>query len=135
MEGALGWFAAIGLVATPILFWVFALRIGHPTPEGQAREAEIKGLKRYLERMGKARHANRNEREALPGLLPFAVALKMDSEWSTAFDRVLRSDDLYRFRNTIPLGLHSSFYSTGDSGSQIFDACQSLSTNLTSCIC
>ncbi|MET3602090.1 DUF2207 domain-containing protein [Martelella mangrovi] len=130
--GAFGWATALGLVATPVLFWVFAARIGQPTEEGSAREAEIEGLRLYLERVGDMRHANRSERDALPTLLPFAVALNMKSEWSHAFDTVLESG--HGTINPIPYGLHPTFYDTGANGATIFGACQALSTNLTACI-
>ena len=130
--GAFGWATAIGLVATPVLFWIFAARIGQPTEEGRAREAEIAGLRLYLERVGDMRHANRSERDALPALLPFAVALNMKSEWSRAFDSVMDAGS--GTINPIPFGLHPTFYDTGASGATIFGACQALSTNLTACI-
>ncbi|QRX65353.1 DUF2207 domain-containing protein (plasmid) [Dysgonomonadaceae bacterium zrk40] len=130
--GAFGWATALGLVATPLLFWVFAARIGQPTEEGRAREAEIAGLRLYLERVGDMRHANRSERDALPALLPFAVALNMKSEWSRAFDSVMDAGP--GTINPIPFGLHPTFYDTGANGATIFGACQALSTNLTACI-
>ena len=60
------------------------------------------------------------------------MALNIKSEWSRAFDSVLKLG--HGTINPIPFGLHPTFYDTGANGTTIFGACQALSTNLTACI-
>lgn len=78
--------AFVTLILLNILFFFL---MGAPTPLGQKRSAEIQGLRRYLtvaeaDRMNMA-GAPRMSPQHYETLLPYAVALGVEKQWSRAF--------------------------------------------------
>ena len=76
----------VSLVLVNILFFFL---MGAPTPLGQKRMAEIEGLKRYLTVAEKDRMNMAGAPQMSPShyetLLPYAVALGVEEQWSKAF--------------------------------------------------
>lgn len=125
-SGAFGAGPLIGLIGAPVLFWIFASKIGQPTPEGYARRAEIEGLRRHLAAGG----TSRRTAARLQALLPYAVALNLRQEWTDAFDRATKADDA-SVRPYPPTA--QGFFAANLDGGTVFDACSTLSRNFSAC--
>ncbi|WP_417742796.1 DUF2207 domain-containing protein [Salipiger sp.] len=134
LSGITGILPSLALIALPVSYWIFASRIGRPTELGQARKAEIAGLKAFLtspdaQPSGEDRPLEREDFEAL---LPYAVALGLETQWSRAFAQAFgdaTSEPLGNLRWFPWWTLHSPSY--GSHG--LASACNAMNSGLTSC--
>lgn len=135
LSGATGLLPTVVIVALPILSWLFAARIGRPTVLGQARKSEIAGLKAFLTAASASREGQGGpeDRERFEPLLPYAVALGLESEWSRACADALTDAAT---RAPIPYAVWFPWWSVygGTSGAEsLTSACSAMTSGLTSC--
>ncbi|MCT4334784.1 DUF2207 domain-containing protein [Paracoccus sp. YLB-12] len=136
LAGALGLLSGAGLIALPVIFAVFAARIGLSTATGRAHKIEIEGFRRYLSAARLKGRSRRNTGRRFEAFLPYAIALGVEQEFASAYEDAL-TRATSRARGPIhvfmPAWYHGTPIEGGSLGGGIAAACQGMTSGINAC--
>lgn len=136
LAGALGLLSGAGLIALPVIFAVFAARIGLTTATGRAHKIEIEGFRRYLSASRLKGRSRRNTRRRFEAFLPFAIALGVEKEFAGAYEDALTramSRGSVPAHVWLPAWYHGTDISGGSFGGGISAACEAMTSSVNAC--
>ncbi|PJE28327.1 hypothetical protein PSM7751_02274 [Pseudooceanicola marinus] len=136
LAGALGLLSGAGLIALPVIFAVFAARIGLTTATGRAHKIEIEGFRRYLSAARLKGRSRRNARRRFEAFLPYAIALGVEKQFAGAYeDALTRAMSRGRVPTHVwmPPWYHGTNMNGGSFGGGISAACQAMTSGVNAC--
>ena len=136
LAGALGLLSGAGLIALPVIFAVFAARIGLTTATGRAHKIEIEGFRRYLSAARLEGRSRRDARRRFEAFLPYAIALGVEKQFAEAYeDALTRAMSRGRVPTHVwmPAWYHGTNINVGSFGGGISAACQAMTSGVNAC--
>lgn len=136
LAGALGLISAAGMIALPMMFAVFAARIGLTTATGRTHKKEIEGFRRYLSAARSGGRSRGSARRRFEAYLPYAIALGVEKEFTKAYeDALIRATTWARGPTYVwmPVWYHGTPIEGGSIGGSISAACQAMTTGVNAC--
>ncbi|MCE8441743.1 DUF2207 domain-containing protein [Rhodovulum sulfidophilum] len=136
LAGALGLLSGAGLIALPVIFALFAARIGLTTATGRAHKIEIEGFRRYLSAARLKGRSRRNARHQFEAFLPYAIALGVEKQFAGAYeDALTRSMSRGRVPTHVwmPAWYHGTNINGGPFGGGISAACEAMTSGVNAC--
>ncbi|QUS35710.1 DUF2207 domain-containing protein [Falsirhodobacter algicola] len=125
---------AAGLIALPVMFGIFAARIGLTTSAGRTLKKEIEGFRRHLSAAQSKGRSRDGARQRFEAFLPYAIALGVEEEFAKDYELAL-SRATTKASSPTRIWMPAWFQGNPVDGSlgSISAACQAMTTGVNTC--